>query len=479
MNQVIASCKRDLLDIYKHALEAVKPDRLIKNCVRFDAGKFVIDDPLNPRARPLEYDLGKTRIHVVGGGKCVLAMAGGLAEVARESQTANLFSSGCLSVPVNSKHSLGKDVATLRLLSSLDISVKFGSKDNLPDKDSVYATECIFDKINEASEMDRSNGLKSLFVVLISGGGSACLTSPKHLSLPEKSLMIKSLVQRGADIAQLNMVRRCFSAVKGGNLGRYILTSNPDAKVVTLIMSDVINDPVDIIASGPTCLPSADTNFQDSMESVMKKYDIEPPRLPKGEFPPVNAGSVHNLIIGNNKLALNALSDRASDLGYSTTLLGNDLSGTTSEVLRLFVEHSKSLSGKSLLVGAGECTVSREPGESWGVGGRVQELALDYMIEKLSSESPKPDKGKVEVFMSGSTDGQDGPTDVAACFASYAEWYSKKTFDKNDLIQAKNSHDSFNFWTKHQPDWLVKTGPTGTNVMDLYMLANIKLEEDV
>lgn len=482
MHHIIKSCKQDLLDIYRHAIEAVKPERLIEKCIALGDGKFLVNDLIDPTTKPLEYDLNGTRLHVIGGGKCVLAMAKGLAELAKKSQTAGSFSLGCLSIPVHLKSSLEGDIVTEDLLSRLDISVKFGSKDNLPDADSVQATNCILEKIREASEIDKSDGVRSLFVVLISGGGSACLTSPKHLSLGEKSELIKKLVQRGADIVELNTVRRCFSHVKGGNLARHILKNNPNSQIISLIMSDVINDPIEIIASGPTCLSFGETDLYRSMLAVMKKYDLKVPNCPVEDC---TSGSVHtfssvqNRVIGNNQLALNSLKSRASQLGYCTTILGNDLAGTTSDILkRILIEADKGTGERSLIVAGGESTVLKEPGESWGVGGRVQEMALDYMLYKLSDSSQTLSDSNVDLFMAGSTDGQDGPTDVAGCLASVSDWSLSRTFSLDSVIQAKKAHDSYNFWTKNKPDWLIKTGPSGTNVMDLYMLMNARAKNN-
>uniref|UniRef100_A0A6G1SJ25 Uncharacterized protein C13B9.2 n=1 Tax=Aceria tosichella TaxID=561515 RepID=A0A6G1SJ25_9ACAR len=476
MHHIISSCKRDLLDIYKHAIEAVKPERLVKNCIVIGDGKFMVNDPLDSSLKPLEYDLNGRRLHVIGGGKCVLAMARGLAEIARTTRTTSLFSNGCLSVPIQASPLFESDRVTQDLMGCLDISVNFGSKDNLPDADSVKATHCILEKINEASRIDKNDKVRSLFVVLISGGGSACLTSPKHVSLEEKSDMIKRLVQHGADIVELNTVRRYFSHVKGGNLSRHIMKNNPDSQVISLIISDVINDPIEIIASGPTCLSLSEVDLYQSMIDVMTKYNLRVTNYPGGNHLSNNdnSHSVQNRIIGNNLLALNSLRSRADQLGYRTTLLGNDLSGSTNDILKHILNHDRAETDRSLIIGGGESTVLKGPGESWGVGGRVQEMALDYMSHKLSIESPWEVDSTIDMFMAGSTDGQDGPTDVAGCLASVSDWSLSKNFNLDDLIRAKKTHDSYNFWTKYRPDWLIKTGLSGTNVMDLYMLMNVR-----
>ena len=365
-------------------------------------------------------------------------------------------------------------------MNCLDVSVKFGSQDNLPDVNSVAATKCILDKINEATDKDKSDHVRSLFVVLLSGGGSACLTNPRGLSLDDKTELIRRLVQQGADIVELNSVRRCFSSVKGGNLARHILTRNPNAQVISLIMSDVINDPLDIISSGPTCLSASEGDLHEAMMRIVKKYDIKLPA--SGHFDccqnaDVDIDAVKNKIIGNNRLALEALQTRALQLGYSVSFMGNDLLGQTSDVVERMLDEADNLQAeRSMIVGGGESTVHKGLNETWGVGGRVQEMALDYMLHKMSSQRPiKPESlESVDVFMAGSTDGQDGPTDVAACLASISEWSLERGFDVDDLARAKRTHDSYNFWSKYKPEWLVKTGSSGTYVMDLYMLINLR-----
>jgi glycerate 2-kinase len=475
MHHIISSCKRDLLDIYKHAIEAVKPDRLIRECVVMKDGKFRVIDRINSNSSTLEYDLNNTRLHVIGGGKCVVAMAKGLAEIANSSQTTNLFSHGCLSAPTFTK-SLFENVVTRDLLNSIDVSVKFGSKDNLPDIDSQNATKCIIDAISEASRIDKIDGFRSLFVVLISGGGSACLTSPKYLSLEEKSDVIKMLVQRGADIADLNTVRRFFSNVKGGKLARHILESNPNSVIISLILSDVVGDPVEIIASGPTCLSLNEPDMYESMVNVFERFHLEMPSHMAVDIKgcSLDRGSIHNIVIGNNRVALNTLRDRAIQLGYKTIFLSNNMSGTTSDIVKEILSNDNMDSDRYLIVGGGESVVVKEPGESWGLGGRAQEMALDYMLQKLSNEPSLQNDPYIDMFLAGSTDGQDGPTDVAGCLSSCWDWSLDKSFTVGDIKRAKHSHDSYNFWTKHRPGWLVKTGPTGTNVMDLYMLMKVK-----
>lgn len=483
MSNLLSTHKRELLDIYKCAIEAVKPETLIEKAISFKDGQFVIREPDDTRTT---LDLDRKSLHVIGGGKSTLAMATGLASIVIRDRVSHLFSNGCLSIPIDQmkKCHTNKVDELLKLVKTDCLS---GSKDNLPDNDSVGASKSILAKVTEACHDDRRLGLKPLFIVLLSGGGSACLTSPKLLSLEEKLHLIKYLAQRGADIVELNTVRRCFSNMKGGQLAINIYRQCPDAEIVALIMSDIVGDPIEFIASGPTCLPSLEdlTLRQSKLVDILDRYaypnrdklvdlinndnldlsnDIETIRKKL---------RIQNKIIGNNSVALDASINRAKAFGYRVESMGNKIQGRTQKVIEEIVNFTRSRSSngqsKILIIGAGEATVIKEPDEQWGLGGRAQEMALDYIISRMTSGTARDD---LDLFIAASTDGQDGPTDVAACMASYSEIINQEQppFNLDEAYRAKKSHDSNNFWRAHKPDWLVRSGLTGTNVMDLYML---------
>lgn len=489
-NLAVSKCKRELIEIYKHALEAIKPERIVKSSIGLEQNQLIIKERVQGNKHEqqqhpfIRFDLNRTRLHVIGGGKCSMAMAQGVADVANQARATSLFSHGCLSVPIVSKSAFESDLHAQNQLNSIQVKCRFGAANNLPDESSIQATQFMLEQVAEACQQDRQLGLSSLFIVLVSGGGSACLTSPRHISLAQKTTLIKELVQKGASIVELNTVRRCFSNIKGGNLARQILRLNPEAQVVSLIISDVINDPIEFIASGPTFL-GPEFGFEE-LTKVMSKYGLDIPEefeKCKGtlesemDSTPGN-NSVINKVIGNNKLALDSVINKAKELDYCVKLVGDNLSGNTSEIVQNLTGTyalSEPNNHKILIVCGGEATVERKPHESWGLGGRTQEMALDYMLHKL--EHQKPVDEYIDIFLASSTDGQDGPTDVAACLASHFEWSLKPAFDLEKLRTAKRTHDSYNFWTQHKPEWIVKTGPTGTNVMDLYFLLIMKLHK--
>lgn len=474
---IVSLCKRDILDIYKCAINAVRPELIIKNTVSIKNDILAVKDYTGQREEVL-LDLKQSKIHVIGGGKSVLGMAIGIAEKAKQGKFTHLFSHGVLSLPVGLKSSL-HDKHTKDLLDLIGVESLFGSNNNLPDDDSIRASEAILSSVVTACHADESEGRQPIFIVLISGGGSACLTRPKHIDLDKKLELMRFLVQRGADIIELNKVRRFFSLIKGGQLASHILKSHPRSQILTLILSDVIGDNIEYIASGPTFIPGENSDCRQSMLEVLEKYnygDIE--KLLDGidydaEMSGANERFVTNLVIGNNELALEAAKSKARGLGYTVRCLGNNLQGSSELIVKeIFDEAIRVLgegtSDKLLVLAGGEATINKTAGQTWGLGGRAQEMALDYIILRMSQELASSDD-LTDVFLAGGTDGQDGPTDVAGCLASHSESRLAPTFSRDDAAQAKMCHDSYNFWSRHKPEWLIRTGLTGTNVMDLYL----------
>lgn len=485
--------KRELLDIYNCAVSSVKPELVIEKALSFGKDQLIIREPDNTRTSILLYNKS---LHIIGGGKCTLSMACGSASIAVRANVAHLFSHGCLSVPVDQRSRFEKEKLD-RLLCKVGVKCLFGSKDNLPDGGSVVASESILNSIRRVREDSFRTGRDPVFILLLSGGGSACLTKPKFISLEEKLNLIRFLAQRGADIVELNTVRRCFSSIKGGHLATYILKQCPMAKIVTLILSDVVGDPIDVIASGPTYIPKpkdilkhestlkpiltkykypnmsrllgmrADTDMEmlDDIRDLIKFYDVD------------LDSQIHNKVVGNNLVAFEAALNLATNLGYNVISLGNKIQGSTEDVITDMLTEAKGTNlnqEKTLIIGAGEATVSKKPNEQWGLGGRAQEMALDYLIATMNRCDSS--NGSLDLFLAASTDGQDGPTEVAACMASSSEIHDniQAPIQQEELLEAKKAHDSYNFWKTRKPEWLFCSGPTGTNVMDLYMLVKAR-----
>ena len=335
----------------------------------------------------------------------------------------------------------------------------------LPDANGVRATQEVVRLLGPADP-------QTLVVCLISGGGSALLVSPfRGITLAEKQAVTELLLKAGGDIFELNAVRKHLSTVKGGRLAQI---ASP-APVVSLILSDVIGDRLDVIASGPTA-PDPST-YREAME-VIAQYrlaaSIPPsvaaiiargaqgliPETPKEGHPVFR--NVKNIIIGSNALAVDAAQQAAADLGYEAEVISTTLSGEAAVVARdlagraLEVRRALGPGRRVCLLAGGETTVTVNGG---GLGGRNTELALAFALEVRDL--------KGITLLSAGTDGTDGPTDAAGALAD-GQTVARALGLGLDPGSSLADHDSYTFFKKL--DDLVITGPTGTNVMDIQLI---------
>ena len=335
----------------------------------------------------------------------------------------------------------------------------------IPDENGVRATGEVLKLLQRADE-------GTLVVFLISGGGSALLCCPyEGISLAEKQAVTDLLQKAGTNIQELNTVRKHISAVKGGRLAEIAYP----ARMLSLILSDVIGDPLDVIASGPTSPDT--TTYADAMK-VIQKYKLAA-RIPgsviniltkgvQGHIPetpkkgaPVFSG-MNNIIIGSNAIAVEAARKAAESFGYKTAVLSTELSGEASQVAKdlakASLDRKKMLrrGEKVCLIAGGETTVTVK-GD--GKGGRNTELALAFGIA-IKGESGI-------TFLSAGTDGTDGPTDAAGAIVDgqMCSEAAKQGLDPQDYL---TRNDSYTFFKKINS--LVMTGPTGTNVMDIQLI---------
>jgi hydroxypyruvate reductase len=318
-----------------------------------------------------------------------------------------------------------------------------------------------------------SAGADDLLLVLVSGGGSALTPAPvPPITLADKQAMTRLLLAAGANINQLNAVRKHCSLLKGGQLAR----AAAPARVHALLLSDVIGDPLDVIASGPTA-PDAST-FADAL-AILDRFDLrsrapavilarlergargELPETPKPGDPVFHR--VTNTVIGNNLLVVEAAAARARALGYAPHVLTRAQEGEARDVARALVGLAREIrAGRgpvappACLIAGGETTVTVRGA---GRGGRCQEWALAAALELDGAEGI--------VALAAGTDGTDGPTEAAGAVADGAT--AQRARERGHDPRARLAENDSNPVFAALGD-LVVTGPTNTNLLDLYLL---------
>lgn len=431
--------RQKAVQIFLAGIESVKPDNLINRFVSINQNILQIEE--------IALDLSVIQnIFVVGAGKASAAMA-----LAIENILGSRITAGHIVTKYD--HSV--------ILKFIEITE---AGHPVPDENGIRGTEQILSIVNKAGKDD-------LIICLISGGGSALLTDvPESCSLEDLKALSTILLKTGANINEINCIRKHLSKVKGGQLAK----SASPARVISLILSDVIGDPIDVIASGPTA-PDP-TTFADAI-SIIGNYKIES-NIPAQILRVLQEGfdkkrqetlketdeillKTNNLIIGTNLLALKTAAEKAESLGFASKILTNTLEGDVNDVASYILNSIKEvcqerITQKSCLLFAGEPTIKVK---GLGLGGRNQHLAL--LIAKLIEDLP------AITFLSGGTDGTDGPTDAAGAVVD--SYTSKNASSLNlNMDQYINNCDSYHFFM--QEGGLITTGPTQTNVMDLMVV---------
>jgi glycerate 2-kinase len=305
-----------------------------------------------------------------------------------------------------------------------------------------------------------------LVIFLVSGGGSALTPAPAPpVTLEEKQALTRLLLAAGATINELNAARKHLSRFKGGLLAR---AASP-ATVLTLALSDVIGDPLDVIASGPTA-PDPST-YADALAVLERRRVLD--RTPRSIVDRLRAGAggkiaetpkagdrvferVTNLVIGNNALVVDAAAAEAERLGYRPHVLTRSLQGEAREVARDLVTRARALPGPVALIAGGETTVTVRGS---GRGGRCQEFALAAALALEGGDSL--------VVLAAGTDGTDGPTDAAGGLID-AGTVARGRVAGLDPARALADNDAHALLTATGD--IVATGPTNTNLLDLYLI---------
>ncbi|MEN6360523.1 MAG: glycerate kinase [Smithella sp.] len=428
--------RKTAVDIFNTALSAVDPYKLVQAyCESISAA----------------YSKAHcNKLYLVSFGKAAFAMTRALAE----SSIRDMITQGIVITKYG--HAPGP------LAGNIEI---FEAGHPVPDEQGLAATKQVIGML-------QNRDCQTLVLCLISGGGSALLTAPlDDITLGEKQQVTELLLKAGATINELNAVRKHISAIKGGRLAEI---AHP-AKVLSLILSDVIGDPLDVIASGPTS-PDEST-FRDALD-VLEKYNLRakiPDRVlcllmkgsegnvsetPKKANPAFER--VENIIIGSNRIATDAAAGMAIQSGFETTILSSEIQGEARSVAKwlaqkaLDIRRRKADGKKVCLISGGETTVTVR---GTGKGGRNTELALAFAEEIAGIEGI--------ILLSAGTDGTDGPTDAAGAIVDgqTIRRANTKSLDPQFYL---NNNDSYTFF-KNNGELLV-TGSTGTNVMDIQIV---------
>ena len=432
--------------IFSRALSAVNPSKILKDGIRIEESRLWIRIEGN-----LEkvFDLNAfQKIFLVGTGKASNSMALAVEEIFGDR--------------------ISKGVITTKYghLLPLKRTEIIEAGHPIPDQKGYEGAKKI-------QRLLKESGQKDLVIFLLSGGGSALLPFPVDgIELKEKQEATQLLLDCGADIKEINTIRKHISRMKGGWLAKWAYPS----MVIGFILSDVVGDPLDVIGSGPT-VPDPST-FEEATE-ILKKYDLFNKISPsiqehlqsgkegKAEETPKPGDAVfekvYNMIIGSNIIALHAAEKEAVSLGLNTLILSSSIVGETREAARFHTAIAKEVisSGNPIpkpacILSGGETTVTIKGN---GLGGRNQEFALAGAIEISGIE-------KV-VLLSGGTDGSDGPTDATGAVADHATVLRAESMGLDPKVHLENN-DAYPFFKK-LGDLLI-SGPTHTNVMDVRIL---------
>ncbi len=443
--------------IFRAGLARVEPFRMLAEHVSLEGSCLVVlleDQRLELDLTPFQ------RILVLGAGKAAAPMARAL-----ESILGERIDQGCIVVKYG-------HTAPLRRIRMLEAGHP------VPDDNGVAAAAALLRLAEEADA-------RTLVITLISGGGSALLPAPLEyelrgctvrLSLADKQRTTRALLRCGAEIAEINCIRKHLSALKGGRL----LQRLAPARSLSFILSDVVGDDLSSIASG---LTSSDQSTYADALAVVEKYDIAA-ELPARVLETLREGAqgliletlapgdpaealCTNVLLGNNARALAAAGDKARELGYNVLCLTSRITGEAREVAKVLAAVAADLACSGFPVAKPACVISGgEPTVTLrgaGTGGRNQELALAF----LAAMEQRPDTFQGVSFLAASTDGNDGPTDAAGAFASLDILGRAKEAGLS-LREYLRQNDANHFFDA--VNGLYKTAPTNTNVCDLHIM---------
>ncbi|NQV26200.1 MAG: DUF4147 domain-containing protein [Rhodopirellula sp.] len=443
--------------IWQTGVDAVGSERLVRNVVSVSQQLLAIGGE--------EFDLQQlSRIVIVGAGKAGAGMAAALEDVLSVDTLRTAASTcevtGWVNVPAD----------CVRPLPRVHLHAARPAGVNEPTEAGVVGSQKILELVDSLTDSD-------LCLVLLSGGGSALLPAPVDgVSLQDKQTITRLLMHGGATINELNCVRKQLSQIKGGGLARAIHAG----RMVSLIISDVIGDPLDVIASGPTVDdPSSPAEAWQILARIISDQSLIPAsiqRFLKREVDSLEAiaavvdGRVSNFVIGNNKVAVEAAAAQAAELGYRVVNQGSgregvaaDVGGELAETCRVIRDGvirdaAGPVATPACVISGGEPVVHLAQTHRPRKGGRNQELVL------AACQALWEDGVERIAILSGGTDGEDGPTDAAGAVLDSSVICEARRLGlvPGEFLAINNSYEFFD-----KAGGLLKTGPTHTNVMDL------------
>ncbi|NOT11264.1 MAG: glycerate kinase [Methylococcaceae bacterium] len=445
----IASARKNALHIFKAGVDAADPYRAVRQCLSIDNGQIEIR--LNPDNYQSKRIGNWSKIHLLAFGKAACAMTKAVQDAIPET----LFTDR------------GLVVTNYENVIPLGANEVIGASHPLPDAAGLAAAKKMAARV-------RNVHANELILVLISGGGSALIPFPVDtITLQEKIATTNLLLVSGATINQINCVRKHLSQLKGGGLARLAAPADLHA----FILSDVLGDDLSAIASGPT-VPD-DTSFADAVEVIKSRgiwasipaavrHHLEQGRLGLLPETPKSGDQVFattsHTLVGSNAISVTAMLEASAALGYQSQLYSAKLCGIAREEAEKWVVHAKQLLANGIskpvaLLAGGETTVNVT---GHGQGGRNQEMALAFAMA-----AERHGLTANWTFLSGGTDGRDGPTDATG---GLVDPDTLKRLANSTIMpqQMLANNDAYNA-LKHSQD-LIMTGATGTNVADLQVL---------
>jgi glycerate 2-kinase len=481
--------EKDLREIARASLEAVDPRAIVTGSVRIDAGALRVQT----RNARQDFDLARfPRIFVMGFGKAAGPMARAIEDVLgtridkglivvkpghEQNQSAGYVgakSAGYVGEQNQSAGYVGGQNQSAGYVGGLQRIRQVPGGHPVPDENSARAAAEIAALADEADA-------RTLVIVLISGGGSSLLAAPMSqgsigVTLADIQETTRQLLACGAAIGEMNCIRKHLLLLAGGRLAQRIAP----ATSISLVLSDVVGDDLQTIASGPTC---PDSTTYESALSIISRYGIGPtlprpvmevlrngaagkiPETPKPGAPELSTAS--HTLIGTNLLALKSAAGAAERLGYNTLILTSRMTGEAREAARLLAAVAGDVAASGLprarpacILAGGETTVTVR---GKGKGGRNQELAIAFLQEM----EKEPALLSGTHVLSFSTDGEDGPTDAAGGFAHAALVEAARAAGLS-VQDSLRENDSYNFLKRL--DGLFITGPTNTNVCDIQVM---------